>query len=260
MARGGAKLHLGRRVFGRPSSGGPAPVVVEDGPTPVVVEDGPAPVVVEDGPTPVGSAPEMSVTFADLVGRIAEIGCDFRASREHNEVVVAVPTQNYVDPHDGERSLLLHVMLQEEGKMLRICVPEVYAVAEFANRGALCEAMLAANWRVRVASYVLDESDGEVRVVCDVPLEDGTVTSAQLSRMLTLVAWTVDQFDPVLRKAGNEGKVDFAELDASILKKQAPDARRRKSRSKRERRELADLIKAAGGVEGLRKLLEEHGL
>ena len=29
---------------------------------------------------------------------------------------------------------------------------------------------------------------------------------------------------------------------------------------KRERRELADLIKAAGGVEGLRKLLEERGL
>ena len=201
----------------------------------------------------------MAMTFADLVGRVADIGCDFRASREHNEVVVAVPTQHYIDPHDGERSLLLHVMLQEDGKMLRICVPEVYQLSEFAHRGPMCEAMLAANWRVRVASYVLDESDGEVRVVCDLPLEDGTVTSAQLSRMLTLVAWTVDQFDPVLRKAGAEGKVDFAELDASILKK-APDPRRRKSRSKRERRELADLIKAAGGVEGLRKLLEEHGL
>lgn len=201
----------------------------------------------------------MSLSFADLVGRIAEIGCDFRASREHSEVVVAVPTQHYIDPHDGERSLLLHVMLQEEGKMLRICVPEVYAIGEFAHRGAMCEAMVAANWRVRVASYVLDESDGEVRVVCDMPLEDGTVTSGQLSRMLTLVAWTVDQFDPVLRRAGAEGKVDFTELDASILK-QTPDPRRRKSRSKRERRELADLIKAAGGVEGLRKLLEEHGL
>jgi len=174
----------------------------------------------------------MSLSFADLVGRIAEIGCDFRASREHFEVVVAVPTQHYVDPHDGERS---------------------------AHRGAMCEAMVAANWRVRVASYVMDESDGEVRVVCDLPLEDGTVTSTQLSRMLTLVAWTVDQFDPVIRTAGTEGKVDFTALDASILK-QAPDPRRRKSRSKRERRELADLIKAAGGVEGLRKLLEEHGL
>jgi hypothetical protein len=201
----------------------------------------------------------MALTFADLVGRIAEIGCDFRASREHSEVVVAVPTTNYVDPHDGEKSLLLHVMLQEDGKMLRMCVPEVYAVAEFAHRGAMSEAMLAANWRVRVASYVLDESDGEVRVVCDLPLEDGTVTAAQLSRMLTLVAWTVDQFDPVIRTAGNEGKVDFADLDARILQK-SPEPRRRKSRSKRERRELADLIKAAGGVEGLRKLLEEHGL
>lgn len=201
----------------------------------------------------------MSLTFADLVGRIAEIGCDFRASRENNEVVVAVPTQNYLDPHDGEKSLLLHVMLQEEGRMLRICVPEVYAVAEFAHRGAMCEAMLAANWRVRVASYVLDESDGEVRVVCDVPIEDGTISSAQFSRMLTLVAWTVDQFDPVIRQAGSEGTIDFVTLDASILK-QAPDARRRKARSKRERRELADLIKAAGGVEGLRKILEDRGL
>jgi hypothetical protein len=201
----------------------------------------------------------MALSFADLVGRIAEIGCDFRASREHSEVVVAVPTTHYIDPHDGEKSLLLHVMLQEDGKMLRICVPEVYAVADFAHRGAMAEAMLAANWRVRVASYVLDESDGEVRVVCDLPLEDGSVTSAQLSRMLTLVAWTVDQFDPVIRLAGTEGKVDFVELDARILQK-SPEPRRRKSRSKRERRELADLIKAAGGVEGLRKLLEEHGL
>lgn len=201
----------------------------------------------------------MGMTFAELVGRIAEIGVDFRASREHNEIVVAVPTQNYIDPHDGEKSMLLHVMLQEEGRMLRICVPEVYAMNAFANKGAMGEAMLAANWRVRVASYVLDETDGEVRVVCDVPLEDGVVTSAQMSRMLTLVAWTVDQFDPVIRKAGTEGTVDFVEIDERVLKEN-PEPRRRKSRSRRERRELADLIKAAGGVEGLRKLLEEHGL
>ena len=201
----------------------------------------------------------MSMTFAELVGRIAEIGVDFRASREHNEIVVAVPTQHYIDPHDGERSLLLHVMLQEEGRMLRICVPEVYAMNAFAHKGPMGEAMLAANWRVRVASYVLDETDGEIRVVCDVPLEDGVVTSAQMSRMLTLVAWTVDQFDPVIRRAGADGTVDFAEIDERVLKEN-PEPRRRKSRSRRERRELADLIKAAGGVEGLRKLLEEHGL
>ncbi|MDI9404189.1 MAG: YbjN domain-containing protein [Limnohabitans sp.] len=201
----------------------------------------------------------MSMSFAELVGRIAEIGCDFRASREHSEVVVAVPTQHYIDPHDGERSLLLHMTLQENGEMLRICVPEVYVVSGFEHRGAMCEAMLAANWRVRVASYVLDESDGEVRVVCDMPLEDGAVTSKQLGRMLTLVAWTVDQFDPVIRAAGTTGTINFAEVDARILKK-SPEPRRRKSRSPREKRELADLIKAAGGVEGLRKLLEEHGL
>lgn len=201
----------------------------------------------------------MGMTFAELVGRIAEIGVDFRASREHNEIVVAVPTQHYIDPHDGEKSMLLHVMLQEEGRMLRICVPEVYAMNAFANKGAMSEAMLAASWRVRVASYVLDETDGEIRVVCDVPLEDGVVTSAQMSRMLTLVAWTVDQFDPVIRRAGTDGTVDFAEIDERVLKEN-PEPRRRKSRSRRERRELADLIKAAGGVEGLRKLLEEHGL
>lgn len=201
----------------------------------------------------------MGMTFAELVGRIAEIGVDFRASREHNEIVVAVPTQHYIDPHDGEKSMLLHVMLQEEGRMLRICVPEVYAMNAFAHKGPMSEAMLAANWRVRVASYVLDETDGEIRVVCDVPLEDGVVTSAQMSRMLTLVAWTVDQFDPVIRRAGADGTVDFAEIDERVLKEN-PEPRRRKSRSRRERRELADLIKAAGGVEGLRKLLEEHGL
>lgn len=201
----------------------------------------------------------MAMTFAELVGKIAEIGVDFRASRDHNEVVVAVPTEHFIDPHDGEHSMLLHVMLQEEGRTIRICVPEIYVVGEFAHRGPMCEAMLAANWRVRVASYVLDETDGEVRVVCDQPLEDGVVTSAQLSRMLTLVAWTVDQFDPVLRKAGTDGVIDFSTVDEAV-RKETPEPRRRKSRSRRERRELADLISAAGGVEGLRKLLEEHGL
>lgn len=201
----------------------------------------------------------MAMSFADLVGRIADLGCDFRASRQHSEVVVAVPTQNYVDPHDGEKSLLLHVMLQEDGRMLRICVPEVYTTKEVKHRGEMCEAMLAANWRVRVASYVVDESDGEVRVVCDVPIEDGTITPGQLGRMVTMVAWTVDQFDPAIRRASEQGVIDFAEVDEKVLK-DAEGPRRRKSRSKREKRELADLIKAAGGVEGLRKLLEEHGL
>jgi hypothetical protein len=63
----------------------------------------------------------------------------------------------------------------------------------------------------------------------------------------------------VIRKAGADGTVDFAEIDEQV-RKESPEPRRRKSRSRRERRELADLIKAAGGVEGLRKLLEEHGL
>ena len=103
--------------------------------------------------------------------------------------------------------------------------------------------------------------------MCDVPVEDGTLTAPQLSRMLTLVAWTVDQFDPVVRCAGTDGTVDFKEIDARVLEDSANESvgdtagpRRRKSRSKRERRELADLIKAAGGVEGLRKLLEDQGL
>ena len=121
----------------------------------------------------------------------------------------------------------------------------------------------SSRWRLEklegMRGVITFRSDGEVRVVCDIPLEDGSVTSAQLSRMLTLVAWTVDQFDPVIRLAGTEGKVDFVALDARILQK-SPEPRRRKSRSKRERRERADLIKAAGGVEGLRKLLEGHGL
>lgn len=204
----------------------------------------------------------MAMTFPELVGRIAELGIDFRASRDHNEVVVAVPTSNYIDPHDGEKSMLLHVMLQEEGKMLRICVPEVYAFGKFEHRGEMAQAMLAANWRVRVPGYVLDETDGEVRVVCDVPVEDGTVTGTQIGRMIALVAWTIDQFDPVIRRAGDEGRIDFSEVDELVMKDETDEAspRRRKSRAKRERRELADLIKAAGGVEGLRKLLEEHGL
>ena len=50
------------------------------------------------------------------------------------------------------------------------------------------------------------------------------------------------------------------ELFGSAVRSEAPGPRRRKSRSKRERRELADLIKAAGGVEGLRKLLEDNNL
>lgn len=200
----------------------------------------------------------MALTFPELVGRIAELGIDFRASREHNEVVVAVPTSNYVDPHDGEKSMLLHVMLQEDGKMLRICVPEVYSFGQFEHGGEMAQAMLAANWRVRVPSYVLDESDGEIRVVCDVPIEDGSLTGTQLGRMVALVAWTIDQFDPVIRRAGTEGRVDFSDIDEQVLKD--GDGESTPHRRKRERRELADLVKAAGGVEGLRKLLEEHGL
>ncbi len=268
----------------------------------------------------------MAMTFSELVQCVAELGLDFRVLSDRGEVIVPFRTEQYAsDPTltaEGSegRTMIVVIKLQDDGRLLRIFAPELYSLEDARFPEAGLKALLAVNWRVRIASFAMDESDGEIRLITDLPIEDGTLTAAQIQRLIQSIAWTADELHPVIERAFAEGEIDFASVEARMqarlkaanasrrkrtrgasakelpgqapsgstagkpadgvsgnnaarpasadgsippLDPSKPSKRSKKELSKpdpRERRELADLVKAAGGVEGLRKLLEDRGM
>ncbi len=268
----------------------------------------------------------MAMTFSELVQCVAELGLDFRVLSDRAEVIVPFRTEQYSSEPavttDGteHRTMIVVIKLQDDGRLLRIFAPELYSLEDARFPEAGLKALLAVNWRVRIASFAMDETDGEIRLITDLPLEDGTLTASQIQRLIQSIAWTADELHPVIERAFTEGEIDFASVEARMqarLKASNATQRRRSrttgpkelpgqipsdptapkplsaprgkksnqgaapnadtppldtskpvKRSKRElskpdpreRRELADLVKAAGGVEGLRKLLEDRGM
>ncbi|MSR41302.1 MAG: YbjN domain-containing protein [Phycisphaerales bacterium] len=260
------------------------------------------------------------MTFSELVQRVAELGLDFRVLSDRGEVIVPFRTEQYASEpsltSDGaeHRTMIVVIKLQDDGRLLRIFAPELYSLEDARFPEAGLKALLAVNWRVRIASFAMDETDGEVRLITDLPIEDGSLTASQIQRLIQSIAWTADELHPVIQRAFAEGEIDFASVEARMQArlKSSNAAHRRRSRSAnpkslpdstpsapnsenpagntknstdptianalggskppkrskrelakpdpRERRELADLMKAAGGVEGLRKLLEDRGM
>ena len=261
----------------------------------------------------------MAMTFSELVQRVAELGLDFRVLSDRGEIIVPFRTEQYsselaLTTEGAEhRAMIVVIKLQDEGRLLRIFAPELYSLEDARFPEVGLKALLAVNWRVRIAAFAIDETDGEIRLITDLPIEDGTLTSSQIQRLIQSIAWTADELHPVIIRAFTEGEIDFAEVEARMQTrlKAANAARRRRTRASgkdalpdltgtpannaqtgnnaspvdesamipispskppkrskkelskpdpRERRELADLMKAAGGVEGLRRLLEDRGM
>ena len=151
-------------------------------------------------------------------------------------------TTNYVDHVDGDKSIAIKVMVDQEHKNIHVYAPNCFDYVGSDHRAEAAQLLLWLNCKMDYPHFEVEYSDNEVWLGMSVGFEDDFIDATQLRKMISSIIRSLDDHYEVIQRTLTTG-----ELPETLYEK-------------RERLELADLVRAAGGVEGLRGILSERGL
>jgi len=164
------------------------------------------------------------------------------AERDNDCLGITISTESYIDHSDGEKSLLVIAYVDTKTNLVRLYAPNIVDLTSSDYREKTAQLLLWMNYRSDLARFEMDYTDNEVR--CSIASDCGEtfITHDQLEQMLSSLLNAIDSNWETITEALTTGK-----LPETLY-------------AKNEKQELADLIRAAGGVEGLREILNERGL
>jgi hypothetical protein len=116
-------------------------------------------------------------------------------------------TDLYED-REGDNCANLVLRVDDDGELLRIQAPLAFSLPKDASpeiRAAVLSTLHQLNWESKIMQFEIDLEDGEIRLGADIPLEDGTLTEAQLGRTVRLLPALLDQAYLPLRDALDHG-------------------------------------------------------
>lgn len=109
------------------------------------------------------------------------------------------------------------ILLELEGQFLQFrSMNYQYCPADHKHLKAVLEVLGGLNYRLRLAKFGWDESDGEIVVYADHWIMDGTVTPEQFSRILHNYLPAVDLSNPRIAETMETGE-DPGELDPETI-------------------------------------------
>ncbi len=151
----------------------------------------------------------MPVTIGEIKQHLDALGVKYmNPSRDEPECGIRFSTASYANC-DGDHSLLLICRLSDDGQYLELSAPNALNTSNCRYKAALFSAMLQIALLTKHVQLEHDPKDGEVRFAIDYPVCDGTVTAAQVDRMIHVLIGILEQYYPVLRHAMDSGKIDW---------------------------------------------------
>jgi hypothetical protein len=184
----------------------------------------------------------MATTLLEVQAFLDQAELNYRVEQPQASIIVPFTgLTQYQCPVTGDPTLLVVIHVDEGGRFIKVLSPYAFSTEYAAFPDAALRACTELCYRTKGIQAEFDPEDGEVRMIVEFPLEDARLTAAQLHRCICTLTELVDEFAPVFDAAAASGDVDwstFGEPNPSV-----------------DRMELADLVRAAGGVEGLRELV-----
>ena len=155
--------------------------------------------------------------------------------REHDGAVfVPYGTQNYTNTTNQKNGVVILIVTENEGEIVRLMVPNAY---KFANGGnsynklALMQTLLQITYTTKLLQFEYDPEDGEVRITVDIPVMDGELTDRQLGFCIDCIVHCLESFHEQILDAMRHGltpETDSERLRAweEFKKNRANDRRR----------------------------------
>lgn len=136
----------------------------------------------------------MAITMSELVELLSDANLKFRAFSDDSGALLQFP------------SCAVQVTITEEGEGLLACAHSVFNVKEVPHRDAALEWIANHNYRIKVGRWGFDKSDGDVTIDYFLPIEDGSLTSKQLARVIRTIASEARREIPTLARIAYTGK------------------------------------------------------
>lgn len=141
--------------------------------------------------------------------------CEYLEKREiqfqrHNDgtILVQYNTEKYRDPQ-GEANVLVAIQLENEGRFLKIFVPNAFSYHDGPYKAVVLQAALFVNFQSKMLQFEYDPRDGEIRAMVEFPLEDSQLSEEQFFHAFHGLCVLVEEYSPFIHHAMH-GTLDAA--------------------------------------------------
>ena len=148
----------------------------------------------------------MPTSYEEIKGHLDIGGFRYSETKQGTLLTGFGEMEHYRDL-DGQTRLVVIVELEERGSLVRFVCPRLYRYNGELYRSDLFQSCLMINYWSKLLQMQFDDRDGELRAVIELPVEDATLTQAQVSRCLTTLAYLIDRIDPMIRKTIRQGGI-----------------------------------------------------
>ena len=162
----------------------------------------------------------MPFTAKQLRRSLREVGInasqerlsDAAAEAGYEALGALFETTRYTNPDDGQRHVKVIFLVPPKATMLKVAVYRAYVMKTARNRARAFMAALGVCARTFLVQAEWNAPSESLGFAVEMPVMDGTLTTAQIDRMVTVLLSVLDDYDPVMRRAAEEGVVDFSSL------------------------------------------------
>ncbi len=121
-------------------------------------------------------------------------------------------TRRYTNPDDRGNHVRVTFVVPPKATKLTVGVYRAYVMNTARNRARAFMAALGVCARTFLVQAEWNAPSESLGFAIEMPVMDGTLTTAQIHRMVTTLLGVLDDYDPVMRRAAEEGVVDFSSL------------------------------------------------
>jgi hypothetical protein len=149
----------------------------------------------------------MATTYETVCEFLKKREIDFER-HEDGAILIQYDTEKYRDPQ-GEANVLIAIKLENDGKFLKIFVPNAFSYHEGPYKAVVLQAALFVNFQSKMLQFEYDPRDGEIRAMVEFPLEDSPLTEEQFFRAFHGLCVLVEEYSPFIHHA-MRGTLDAA--------------------------------------------------
>ena len=174
----------------------------------------------------------MSTNLQEIHKILNNLDLENKIDTEIGLIITGIGSDIYTDS-DGKHGIQIIMHADENGEFFRIIAPNLYINKHSLHEMATLQTCMHVTSHTKLVKCLYNESNKEICIQIDLPLEDNTISSKQVSRILGCLIETVEMFDPAFRSAIDTGDVITMKIFAE----------------KQQQAKLAELIKNAPAEE-----------
>ena len=154
-----------------------------------------------------GAASHMATTYETICEFLESQEIQFQR-HEGGTILVQYDTEKYRDPQ-GEANVLVVTKLENDGRFLKIFVPNAFSYHDGPYKAVVLQAALFVNFCSKMLQFEYDPRDGEIRAMVEFPLADSPLTEEQFFHAFHGLCGLVEEYSPFIHHAMH-GTLDAA--------------------------------------------------